>query len=112
MVHRLHAESLEPFDATHDIQDGVQCADFMQMHPLRRHAVHSTLSVAHQLERPYGALLHPVGYRRPLDEPDELADVAPVGLRGDVELDLFARNPGPSNVSDRNTNIADAEPTR
>ena len=84
----------------------------MQMHLLRSDPVDSTLSLTEQLERVDRSLLHPVGYRRPLDESHQLSHVAAVRLRRDVELDLLARNTGPTNVSNRNTHIADSQPCR
>ena len=93
-------------------KDRVYRADFMEVHLLRRDAVDSTLSLAHQPERANGALLHPVGYRRPLDESHQLTDVTTVRLRWDVEHDLLARNTGPSNVSNRNTDVANPQPCR
>src|SRR5467141_3060833 len=112
MMHRLDAESLESFDATHDIQDGVHRSDFMQVHVLRSDTVDSPLSLAHQPERADGALFHPVGYRSPLDESHQLTDVTTVRLRWDGELDLLSRNTGPSNVSNRNTDVANPQPCR
>jgi hypothetical protein len=112
MMYRFHAESLEALDTADDIQDGVHRPDFVEMHLLRRDAVHPPLSLTDQLKRAHRALFHPVGYRRLLDESNELADVTAVRLRGDVELDLLARNARPAYVSDRNTHIADAEPAR
>jgi len=112
MVYALDAESLEPFDATDDIEDGVHRSDLMQVHFFRSDAVDSTFSLADQSERAYGALLHPVGNRSPLDESHQLTDVAAVRLLRDVELDLLARNTGAPNVSNRNTDVADAQPFR
>jgi hypothetical protein len=110
MMYRLDAESLEPFDATDDIQDGVYGTDFMQVHLLRSHAVDATLSLTQQSEGADRTLLDPVGYRRSRDESNQLIDVATVRLRGDVELDLLASNAGPAHVSNRNTDIAYAQP--
>ena len=72
----------------------------------------STLSLAHQPERADGALLHPIGHRRPLDQSHQLAHMTAVRLRRDVELDLFARDPGTAHVTDRNTDVAHAQPSR
>ena len=111
-MHRLDAKSLEPFDAADDIQDGVYGSDLMQVHLLRSDPVHSTLSLTEQLERADRSLLHPIGYWRPLDESHQLTHVTAMRLRRDVELDLLARNAGPTNVSNRNTDIADSQPCR
>jgi len=112
MVYALDAESLEPFDATDDIEDRVHRSDLMQVHVFRSDTVDSTFSLADQSERAYGALLHPIGNRSPLDESHQLTDVAAVRLLRDVELDLLARNTGAPNVSNRNTDVADAQPFR
>ena len=71
----------------------------------------SALSLADQSERANGALLHPIGYRGPLDEPHQLADVTAVRLRWDVEFDLLACNTGPADVANRNTDVANPQPS-
>src|SRR5438045_2203952 len=110
-MHRLDAEPLESFDAAHDIQERVHRSDFMQVHLLRSDAVDSALSLADQSERANGALLHPVGYRGPLDQSHELADVTAVRLRWDVEFDLLACNTRPADVANRNMDVANPQPS-
>jgi len=83
----------------------------VQVHLLWSDAVDSALGLAQQSERADGALLHPVGNRRPLDELYQLTHVSAVRLFRDVEVDLLARNTRPANVSNRNTDIADAQPS-
>jgi hypothetical protein len=112
MMHCLDAEALEPFDGTHDIQHGVHGSDFMQVHLFRSDSVDPALSLAHQSERAYGALLHPIRNRRPLDESHELTDVTAVRLLRNVELDLLARDACAPNVANRNANVVDAKPSR
>src|SRR2546423_1364900 len=111
MMHCLHTESLESFDAAHDIQDRVHRSDLMQVHFFRSDAVDSALSLADQSERANRALLDPVGYRGPLDESHEVAEVTAVGLRWDVEFDLLACNTGPADVANRNTDVAHPQPS-
>jgi len=112
VIYGLGAQSLEAFDPTDDIEDGVHRSDFMQVHFFRSDAVDSTFSFAHQSERADGALLHPIGNRSPLDESHQLTDVAAVRLLRDLELDLLARNTGAPNVSNRNSDVAKAKPFR
>ncbi len=80
------------------------------MHLLGRDSVHLALGLAHQPERAYGALLHPIGNRRPLDQPHQLAHVASVRLLGDGELDLFARYAAADGVSNGDSHSSEPQP--
>ena len=58
-VDRLDGELLEPLDRTDDVEHGVDRADLVQVHLIRRHAVDPALGLTHQPERLDGAFFHP-----------------------------------------------------
>ncbi len=82
------------------------------MHLLGPHSVHAPLGLTQQQEGAQGALFYPVGYRRFLDQPQQLADVASMRLCRNRELDLLAYDPGAADVPNRNAHIPYPQPTR
>ena len=75
-------------------------------------SMHPALGFADQPERTHGALLHPIGQRAPLDQPHQLADVAPVGLGRDRELDLLRGHAAPTGVADGDAHARQTEACR
>ena len=105
MIHGVDAESLKSLDGPHDVEHGVYCSDLMQVHLFGCNAVNLAFGFTEEPERANRALLHPVGNRRTLHEPDQLADVATVWLLGDRELDLLAPHARASHVSNRDADV-------
>src|SRR5258706_15773147 len=105
MIHSVDAEPFKAFDGAHDVEHSVHCPDLMQMNLLGCNAVNLAFGFTDEPERADGALLHPVGNRRALHEPDQLADVATVWLLRDRELDLLASDARASYVSNRDADV-------
>jgi hypothetical protein len=105
MMHRLDAQSLKSLHRTDDIEHRVYGSDLVEMDLLGRDTVDTPFGLTNQTERLESAFFHPIGNRRPLDEPEQLPNVTTVRLRGDLELDLLARDTGAPDVSNRNAHI-------
>jgi len=112
MMHGLDAQSLEPLDRTHDVEDGINGPDFVEMHLLRRDAVHAPLRLAQQPEGAEGTLFHPVRYLRCFHQAQQLADVASMRLRRNRKLDQFTCDSGSADVPNRNAHIPYPQPSR
>src|SRR5256885_12855639 len=85
---------------------------FVQMDLFGGDSMHPALGFADQPERADGTLLHPIGQRAALDQPHQLADVAPVGLGRDRELDLLRSHAAPTGVPDGDADARQTEACR
>jgi len=112
MMHGLDTQPLESFDRTHDVEHRVYRADFVEMHLLGRHPVNAPLGCADQSKRLKGPISDPRRHGRPLDQPQQLTNVATARLLGNGEFDLLTRDAGPPDVSDRNAHITYTKPLR
>ena len=110
VVDGLDAEPLEALHRADDVEHRVHCPNLMEVHVLRRQAVHTPLRLADQPEGAHSSLLHGVGHGRALDETDQLSDVAPVRLLGNGELHLLAVDTAADRVADHHADSREAEP--
>ena len=110
VVHCLDAQLLEPLDRPHDVQQRVYRPDLVQVDLLGRHAMHSSLGLAQQLECAHRALTHPGGHGCALDQLHQLRDGATVRLFGDQELDLLATDARAAYLADGHPHAGEAEP--
>lgn len=112
MIHGLDAELFEPLERPYHVEHRVHSPDFVQVHLLRRHAVHSSFGFPDQPEGPHRPVFHLVGHGRSLNQPHQLAHVPAVRLWRDDELDLLAADARAAHLPHRDPNSLEAEPNR
>ncbi len=112
IIHRVDAESLEPFDGPYDVEHSIHRPHLVQMHALGGHTVDAPFSLADESECAHRTLLHGGGEGRALDELHELADVPSMRLLGNRKLDLLAPHPGPPHVPDGDAHAGESQPCR
>ena len=110
VVDGLDAEPLEALQRADDVEDRVHRPNLVEVHVLRRQAVHTSLRLADQPEGAHSSLLHGVGHGRALDETDQLSDVAPVRMLGNGELHLLAVDTAAHRVAAHHADSREAEP--
>ena len=79
-----HARATEQFQAkarAHDIDNGIQRADFVEMHFVRRMPVNLSLRHRDAMKYRHGFLLHPIGEQTVANEPPDFREVAAVLMR-------------------------------